>query len=104
MRGVYKAYQFRDHDPVIDKISTIIEDENVSIGKVSALSGVSSTTLYNWDKRKTKRPQFCCVMAVARSLGYDVQLVPANKSAKAGVTIGKRNIQRRRTNSVELTH
>lgn len=101
----YQAYFFRpkEQDPVVDKVRTIIDDANVSLSKVSTLSGVSRTTLDNWDKGKTLRPQFCTVMAVVRALGHDVQFVPTGatlvaqkRSAKRGVMITKRSFNNRR--------
>jgi hypothetical protein len=56
---LYRAYKFTgDKDPVIDKIHTMMEDEGVtSYYKAHELSGVSSSTIYNWIEGDTKRPQ-----------------------------------------------
>lgn len=77
---LYKSYSFRDKDPVIDTMRTMIADEKVSYAEVSEQSGVSHTTLYNWFNGKTKRPQYATVMAVAGSLGYRAEWVNANAS------------------------
>lgn len=77
---LYKSYSFRDKDPVIDTMRTMIADEKVSYAEVAEQSGVSHTTLHNWFNGKTKRPQYATVMAVAGSLGYRVEWVNANAS------------------------
>jgi transcriptional regulator with XRE-family HTH domain len=70
--GVYPSYLFKDHDPVLDAIDTLIADRGETFAKIERASGVTATTLSNWRKRKTKRPQFATVKAVARALGADV--------------------------------
>jgi DNA-binding phage protein len=70
----YKSYSFVDKDPIIDQCRTIVEDEGETYLKIHEMSGVSTSTLYNWFRGETKRPQFASIMAVVRSLGYDMQL------------------------------
>src|SRR5262245_21894348 len=72
---LYKTYSFKDKDPIIDQLRTLIQDQEEQYSSVSLMSGVSTTTLYNWFHGETKRPQFASVMAVARSLGYDLVVV-----------------------------
>lgn len=79
---LYKSYNFTRKDPIIDKLRTIVQDGGLKNGQVADLSGVSTTTLYGWFDGKTQRPQFATVMAVSRSLGYDLQMVnPATGKA-----------------------
>jgi transcriptional regulator with XRE-family HTH domain len=75
----YLSYSFKDHDPVIDKMRTIISDENVSYKDVHVKSGVSANTLRQWFSGKTKRPQHCTIMAVTRSLGYEMTFTKDSK-------------------------
>lgn len=86
----YISYSFRstEKDPVIDRMRTLLADENVSYEDVHVKSGVSKNTLYQWFDGKTRRPQYATVMAVARSLGYDMVLTKTNKVLKF-----KRNIR-----------
>jgi DNA invertase Pin-like site-specific DNA recombinase len=65
----YATYLFRDKDPVIDELRTMIQDAGVSYKEISDTSNVSTTTLYNWFQGKTRRPQNPTVEAVGRSLG-----------------------------------
>jgi DNA-binding phage protein len=70
----YLSYAFIDKDPVIDHVRSILDREKATYADVHAKSGVSTNTLYQWFDGKTKRPQYATVMAVARSLGYDMVL------------------------------
>jgi transcriptional regulator with XRE-family HTH domain len=84
----YVSYAFKEKDPVIDRMRTLLADENVSYEDVHVKSGVSKNTLYQWFDGKTRRPQYATVMAVARSLGYDMVLTKTNRVIKF-----KRNIR-----------
>lgn len=66
---IYPSYLFRDHDPILDAFDTLHGDSGAKLSNTAADSGVSITTLHNWKRRKTKRPQFATVMAAARALG-----------------------------------
>lgn len=65
---LYKSYSFIDKDPVIDAVRTARSDAKASYTELSINSGVSVTTLRNWEHGKTRRPQFSTVSAVARAL------------------------------------
>lgn len=66
---IYPYYLFKDHDPVIDEVMTLIEQREVPLLKVAELSGVSLRTLRLWRDRETKKPHHASVAAVVRSLG-----------------------------------
>jgi len=69
-RGVfYKSYVFKDRDPILDVLATARADEGVTFKETHARSGVSTSTLRNWERGKTRRPQFATVVAVARTYG-----------------------------------
>lgn len=84
---LYKSYSFKDKDPVIDKLRTVISDESASYKLIHETSGVATTTLYNWFDGDTKRPQFATIMAVVRALGYDMQIVREEKTARSRIQI-----------------
>ena len=96
---LYKSYSFKDHDPILDQLRTLHEDENLSYAKISELSGLSVGTLGKWFNRggtkPTRRPQFASVMAFTRSLGYDLRIVkPERKvSATSGVSFQRTNVR-----------
>lgn len=78
---LYKTYMFKNKDPIIDRMRTIIQDEQVSYKDIQSMSGVTASTLYNWFHGATKRPQHATAMAVIRALGYDMRLVKVGKAA-----------------------
>lgn len=77
--AVYKSYSFRDKDPIIDKLRTILDDEHIDWGDAAELSGVSYSTLVNWFMGATKRPQFATLNAIGRAIGYDLEYVRRRK-------------------------
>lgn len=72
---LYRSYMFKDKDPIIDRLKTMISDEGLTYSEVRIISGVSSTTLYNWFEGETRRPQFASIAAVAYSMGYKQDFV-----------------------------
>lgn len=77
--NVYRSYAFKDKDPVIDRVRTMIEDEGVSYTKIHEASGVSTSTLHNWFNGPTKRPQYSTVAAVVGSQGYELAFVKTRR-------------------------
>jgi transcriptional regulator with XRE-family HTH domain len=71
----YKSYSFKDKDPIIDEIRTVYQESGATYKWVSDASGVTSTTLNNWFKGKTKKPQAATINAVLRALGYKLAVV-----------------------------
>jgi len=65
----YKAYPFVDKDPVIDVLRTLKRDTDMSDGEITAGGGPTTSTLRNWFKGKTRRPQFATVAAAAVAMG-----------------------------------
>lgn len=66
----YKTYVFKDKDPVIEEVRKVVEKSKKSYSEISALSGVSDTTLHNWFYGATLRPQNATIEAVLRALGH----------------------------------
>ena len=44
----YKSYVFRDKDPVIDKLRTIVADSGMNSTEVSTDSGVSASAIFGF--------------------------------------------------------
>jgi hypothetical protein len=74
---LYRTYRFIEKDPVIDKMRTLVQDEGLykDLNAVHEISGVSTTTLYNWFHGETRRPQHSTIAAVLTSLGYEEKFV-----------------------------
>lgn len=78
----YLSYSFIEKDPIIDRMRSVLAAEQASYEDVHLKSGVSTNTLYQWFNGKTRRPQYATVMAVARSLGYDLVLTKSGEVIK----------------------
>jgi hypothetical protein len=74
---VYRSYSFKDKDPVIDKVRSLMAKEHVDNKDASIISGVSAGTLRNWFEGETKKPQYATIAAVVSSLGYTQKFVRA---------------------------
>jgi len=75
---LYKTYVFKDKDPVIDRVRTILQDEGVSYYKAGEQSGVSGSTIHAWMEGDTKRPQYSTIAAVVTALGYEIDFKKSN--------------------------
>lgn len=74
-----KTYLFKDHDPILDRLDRCYEIAGISgsrksLEKVSADSGVSQGTLWNYRLRGVRNPQHSRVMAALRSTGAVVRI------------------------------
>lgn len=76
--NVYRTYAFKNKDPIIDELRTIIKGEHASYKQISNGTNVSTTCLYGWFHGSTRRPQNATVEAVSRYLGYERKLVKMN--------------------------
>jgi hypothetical protein len=78
----YTTYNFVDKDPIIDVLRTAKRDKDMTDGQISAASRVSATTLRNWFKGDTKRPQFATAAAAAVAMGMDSLPITAEARRK----------------------
>lgn len=65
----YRHYVFVDKDPAIDFARTAVEDSGKSYTQISRDSRISPTTLHNWFKGRTRKPQFCTISEVLLTCG-----------------------------------
>lgn len=94
---VYRSYLFKEKDPDIDHLRTIIRDEGVTEGQLHAMSGVSTTTFKNWFRGPTKRPTNAALTAAGAALGYErawTKKHPVNIEQE--VEAGKRWLEKRK--------
>ena len=76
MSKLYKSYLFKNKDPAIDALRTIIQN---SVGKVTSKvlrgiehdGGPSASCMGEWFFGKTKRPQNATLEAAGRAVGYE---------------------------------
>lgn len=86
---IYPSYLFHDHDPVLDAVDTLIADAGVSFTYIHTKSGVTQNTLRNWNRRKTKKPQFATVAAVVRACGGEISVI-YNEKEHLRLKLGRR--------------
>jgi len=67
--GLYKSYVFKDRDPVIDAFAALRADAKMTYTQVRNQGGPTTTTLSNWERGKTKRPQHATIAAAASAVG-----------------------------------
>jgi hypothetical protein len=73
---IYKSYMFRDKDPAIDELRTVIADvkgERVNkkaLREIEQDGGPTAGCMGAWFFGKTKRPQNATLEAAGRTLGY----------------------------------
>ncbi len=75
MTKMYSAYRFKDKDPAIDEMRTLVQDEcgDLSKGVLNAIEdsgGPTAGCMRGWFFGKTLRPQNATIEAAGRALGY----------------------------------
>jgi hypothetical protein len=79
----YRTYNWREKNPVIDKVRTILQDEGMYAknkrSMLSALTGCSTSTYDGWFEGETRDPRHTTVMATLSALGYEERFVKAEK-------------------------
>lgn len=72
----YKAYRFRDKDPAIDELRTVIEDHvgarvtKKHLHDIENAGGPTAGCMGAWFWGKTQRPQSVTLEAAGRAIGY----------------------------------
>lgn len=66
-RTLADIYKATDRDPLLNEVLKALENE--PIAKVSRKTGIAPTTLRNWWKGKTRRPQAITMNFALRSVG-----------------------------------
>ncbi len=74
----YRTYMFKDKDPIIDQMRTIVQDSGMNATEISDASGVSTACMSGWFMGETRRPQFATVNAVARACGQTLEFKKHN--------------------------
>jgi hypothetical protein len=73
---MYKAYTFRDKDPAIDELRTMVEDHfgkrvnHTSLRKIAEEGGPTASCMVGWFFGTTKRPQSATLEAAGRAMGF----------------------------------
>jgi hypothetical protein len=62
-----------DVDPLYLDILDIFNADTRSVWNKANESGLSTTTIYNWRKKKTKHPSSTSLQLAAKMLGYSIK-------------------------------
>lgn len=73
---------------LVDAIFAESDDLDMSVSQMAKDSGLAYTTVANIERRKTLLPRFRTVLALARSVGMDLDLVKVAKQAAKGKSKG----------------
>lgn len=62
-------YLFFERDPLLDDVVSLMRNSKMTYKALAAASGVSKTTLHNWDRGHVHWPQIITVANVLAALG-----------------------------------
>jgi hypothetical protein len=62
-------------DPIHVEIMKLMQSDPRSVWQIANESGLSTTTIYNWQNHKTKRPTGVSLQMAAKFLGKKIKLV-----------------------------
>jgi hypothetical protein len=63
-----------DVDPIHVQLMKLLDRDKSSVWEKANASGLSTSTIYNWQKRKTKRPSGVSLQMAAKFLGKKIRL------------------------------
>ncbi len=75
-RTLSEIYKDLSHDPARDQVNQLVMTSSLTVKAIANKSGVSETTLRNWLKKITKKPQKITMDFVLRSIGHEFKIVP----------------------------
>jgi hypothetical protein len=61
-------------DPLYSEVLALFERDNRSVWEKANASGLSTTTIYNWRRGRTKRPSGVSLQMAAAMLGRRIRL------------------------------
>lgn len=80
MAGLFGTYLFRNKDPIIDELRTLIQDEYGKLDRkalrdIESKGGAKANTTAGWFFKKVRRPQNPGIEATLRATGYHRPIV-----------------------------
>jgi hypothetical protein len=93
---VYDTYNFRDKDPIFDRIWAIMDGHGLSLKQVADASGMSYQTLRNWRYGKARQAYFSSVVRVVIGLRkWDFKLIDEKIARNKLKVVGGRDKQQK---------
>jgi hypothetical protein len=74
LTGLAMQYKGLEFEPLMLQAALLLQKRDVSLAVLSNRCGVTQTTMRNWMKRKTRRPNASTLRFVLRSLGYNLKI------------------------------
>lgn len=71
---INSGYRFQEKDPMIDRLIAAFNQSDLSYQGWAWRSGLSNTTLRNWDSGQTRMPQYRSVVRAAMALNLEFGL------------------------------
>ncbi len=79
----YTHYNFKDRDPIFDKIFSIIDGHGLTLKQVAAASGMNIKTLSRWKSGKSKQAYYSSIVRVVIGLRkWDFKLIDEDVKKK----------------------
>lgn len=92
---VYKSYNFKDKDPIIDRLRTIIDGHGLSYEQVANDTGLTQRTIWNLFSGPTKYPRYSTVARIVIALrAYDFTVVDMHTGKRLKMVRGGKEISR----------
>ena len=67
-----------ERDPMLDELLPLLAADKRSTFAKANVSGLSASTLNNWQNGKVRRPQGVSIQMAYRMLGYELKPVPVS--------------------------
>lgn len=78
-------YRWISKDPIIDEMMYLAKQDGRSLSSLAIRAWLSPTTVTNWYKGRTKRPNRISVEFFLRAMGYEMRIVKSDNPAKLPV-------------------
>ena len=68
----YRAYVFKGQDPIVQAFADARHDSKMTMSEVRDAGGPAASTMHNWERGKTMRPQFTTIAAGTKAVGKNI--------------------------------
>src|SRR5712664_652465 len=74
-----EGYRWIEKDPIIDEMLYLAKKDGRSLSSIAHAAFMSPTTILNWDKGKTRRPNHISISSFTRAMGYEMKFVKSEQ-------------------------
>lgn len=76
---LYKSYKFKGYDPILDRVEEVLYHNGVTKAEIVRRSGVSASTIRNYETKKTRSPNATTLNATLMALGFELTVTKRKK-------------------------